>query len=81
MDTKEKVNNLDELIKATTETDMDAGEKRRNWAGFVETTAVNFLIECKLEKITMEDGQGNKAKLSRQKNDTIKVEYTSTTTL
>jgi hypothetical protein len=79
MDTKEKASNLDELIKATTET--DTSEKRLNWAGFVETTAVNFLVECKLEKITMEDGQGNKAKLVRQKNDTIKVEYTSTTTL
>lgn len=79
MDTKEKVNNLDELIKATI--DPDTSEKRRNWAGFVETTVVNFLVECKLEKITIEDGLGNKAKLVRQKDDTIKVEYTSTTTL
>jgi hypothetical protein len=79
MDSKEKANDLDELIKATTDT--EPSEKRMNWAGFVETTAVNFLVECKLEKITMEDGQGNKAKLVRQKNDTIKVEYTSTTTL
>jgi hypothetical protein len=79
MDTKEKVNNLDELLKATE--DIDTSEKRRNWAGFVETTAVNFLVECKLEKITLEDGLGNKAKLARQKNDSIKVEYTSTTLL
>jgi hypothetical protein len=34
-----------------------------------------------LEKLSLEDGKGNKAKLSRQKENTIKVEYTSTTTL
>lgn len=77
MDTNEKVHNLAELKETTT----DESEKRLNWAGFVETTAVNFFVECKLEKLSIEDGKGNKAKLVRQKDDTIKVEYTSTTTL
>jgi hypothetical protein len=65
------------LVEATT----DPSEKKQNWAGFVETTVVNFFVECKLEKLSLEDGKGNKAKLQRQKDDTIKVEYTSTTTL
>lgn len=79
MSTNEKVNNISALVDATT--DVDPGEKRLHWAGFVETTVVNFFVECKLEKLNIEDGKGNKAKLVRQKDNTIKVEYTSTTTL
>ena len=70
---------MDELIKD--ELVKDEQVKRISWAGFIETTAVNFFVECKLEKLMIEDGKGNKAKLMRQKDDTIKVEYTSTTTL
>ncbi len=60
---------------------MEEKNEKINWAGFVESTAVNFFVECKLEKLSIEDGNGNKAKMVRQKDDTIKVEYTSTTTL
>ena len=55
-------------------------EKRVNWAGFVETTIVNFFQEHGFEKLSVEDGNGNKAKLTKQKDCGIKVEYTSTTT-
>ncbi len=79
MATNDKVNNIDALIEATK--DENANERKQNWSAFVESTAVNFFIDCKLEKLNMEDGRGNKAKLVRQKDDTIKVEYTSTTTL
>jgi hypothetical protein len=34
-----------------------------------------------LEKLSVEDGKGNKAKLTKQKDNAIKVEYTSTTTI
>ncbi|HEY9062054.1 MAG TPA: hypothetical protein VIO64_16340 [Pseudobacteroides sp.] len=70
-------NNIEEILEVSS----DIIEKKQNWAGFVETTVVNFFVECKLEKLNIEDGRGNKAKLARQKDDTIKVEYTSTTTL
>ena len=60
---------------------MEEQTKKINWAGFVETTVVNFFQENELEKLSVEDGKGNKAKLARQKENTIKVEYTSTTTL
>jgi len=60
---------------------MEEENKKVNWAGFVETTIVNFFQENELEKLTLEDGKGNKAKLSKQKDNVIKVEYTSTTTL
>lgn len=79
MSTNENMHNMDGLREATTE--ITEKEKRLNWAGFVETTAVNFFVECKLEKLSIEDGKGNKAKLSRQRDNSIKVEYTSTTTL
>lgn len=60
---------------------MEEQKQKINWAGFVETAIVNFFQEHELEKLTVEDGKGNKAKLSRQRENTIKVEYTSTTTL
>jgi hypothetical protein len=60
---------------------MEEQTKKINWAGFVETTVVNLFQENELEKLSVEDGKGNKAKLTRQKENTIKVEYTSTTTL
>ncbi len=60
---------------------MEEENKKINWAGFVETTIVNFFQENELEKLSLEDGKGNKAKLTKQKDNVIKVEYTSTTTL
>ncbi len=62
-------------------TTLEEQNKQINWAGFVETTIVNFFQENELEKLSLEDGKGNKAKLSKQKDNVIKVEYTSTTTL
>lgn len=79
MAAKDKVNNIDALIEATK--DENINERKQNWAAFVESTVVNFFIDCKLEKLNIEDGKGNKAKLVRQKDDSIKVEYTSTTTI
>ncbi len=60
---------------------MEEQNSNKNWAGFVETTIVNFFQEHELEKLSLEDGKGNKAKLAKQKDNVIKVEYTSTTTL
>lgn len=60
---------------------MEEENKKISWAGFVETTIVNFFQENELEKLSLEDGKGNKAKLTKQKDNVIKVEYTSTTTL
>lgn len=57
---------------------MEEKNKKFNWTGFIETTVVNFFQESELEKLTLEDGKGNKAKLSRQKDNTIKIESTST---
>jgi hypothetical protein len=60
---------------------MEEQNKKKNWAGFVETTIVNFFQENDIEKLSLEDGKGNKAKLTKQKDNSIKVEYTSTTTI
>lgn len=54
---------------------------RAKWAQFVETQAVDFFSNAKLEKMTLEDGNGNKAKLAKTKDCGIKLEYTSTTML
>lgn len=60
----------------------DPQEKKKTspqkWAGFVESTALNFFDEHKIEKLSIEDGNGNKAKLSRTKDNVIKIEYLST---
>ena len=57
------------------------GAEKLKWASFVETTVAEFFSGYKLEKLTIEDGNGNKAKLSRTKDNGIKAEYTTTTTL
>ncbi len=50
----------------------------QKWAGFVENVIVNFFDEHKIEKLAVEDGNGNKAKLVRTKDNSIKIEYSST---
>lgn len=55
--------------------------KQKKWSYFVESDAVNFFTGYKLEKMSIEDGNGNKAKFSRTKNNEIKVEYTSSVLL
>lgn len=57
------------------------GAKRMKWTAFVESALADFFIEYKLEKLTVEDGNGNKAKLSRTKDNEIKVEHSSITIL
>jgi hypothetical protein len=54
-----------------------AKPKRKSWVGYVEGDVVNFMIQYELEKMTLEDGAGNKAKLTRLKDNAIKVECTS----
>lgn len=50
----------------------------QKWSGFVESTVVEFLEQYNIEKLSIEDGNGNKAKLSRTKDNSIKIEYLST---
>lgn len=53
----------------------------KKWAAFAESDAANFFTGYKLEKMTIEDGNGNKAKFSRTKDGGIKVDYTSSVLL
>ena len=70
---------INELQKIMNE---DFSEKKKispqQWAGFVESNVVNFIDEHKIEKLSIEDGNGNKAKLARTKDNGIKIEYSST---
>ena len=49
--------------------------------GLRRNEAVTFFEKFDLEKLTLEDGLGNKAKLQRTKNNGIKIEYTSSVVL
>lgn len=55
--------------------------ERRGWVGFVESDVVNFMTQHDLGKVTLDDGEGNKAKLTRRKDGSIMVECTSTNVL
>lgn len=69
---------INELQKIMNE---DFSEKKispQQWAGFVESNVVNFFDKHKIEKLSIEDGNGNKAKLARTKDNGIKIEYSST---
>lgn len=63
--------------KTMEETYDPEGVKQRSWAGFVEGDVVNFFDAHNLERMSLEDGKGNKAKLTRTKDNAIKIEYTS----
>ena len=55
--------------------------KKKMWAAFVESDVADFFIKFEIEKMSLDDGRGNKAKLTRTKDNEIKVEYTSSITL
>lgn len=50
--------------------------KEKQFKGFVSSTLVNFMEQYKLEKVQIEDGNGNKAKITKDKNGFLKVETT-----
>jgi hypothetical protein len=54
---------------------------RKNWVAFAESDAVNFLTLNDIEKMTLDDGEGNKAKLTRRKDGSVYVECTSSNVL
>lgn len=72
---------MSEAPKTLDEVMNPEGAKRVNWAGFVENEVVAFFDAHELEKLTIEDGKGNKAKLQRTKDNSIKIEYTSSVVL
>ena len=49
----------------------------KKWSTFVESDVVNFFNAHQIEKMTIEDGNGNKAKLSRTRDNSIKIDSTS----
>lgn len=52
--------------------------KQKQWHVFVNTALADFFRDYKLEKLTAEDGKGNKVKLTMTKDGEIKVEQSST---
>lgn len=72
----ESLNELKKIIEDEPQEKKKASPQK--WAGFVESAAINFFDEHKIEKLAIEDGNGNKAKLSRTKDNGIKIEYSST---
>lgn len=56
-------------------------EKTVSWDAFVQGDAVNFFNDHQIEKMTIDNGDGNKAKLTRLKDCGIKIECSSTTTI
>jgi len=70
----------DSLEKSISEyINKDERKSKVNWQAFVQADVLNFFNTHGIEKMTIEDGNGNKAKLSRQKNDEIKIENSSIT--
>ena len=74
------MNNSINELKKILEDDSTQNRKSspQKWAQFVESTVVDFLDQYSIEKMSIEDGNGNKAKLTRTKDNSIKIEYLST---
>lgn len=52
--------------------------KKMKYSSFLENEAAEFFSHFELIKMSIEDDDGNKAKLSKTKDGEIKIEYTST---
>jgi hypothetical protein len=79
MATNENRPSIEEMVAGTT--NEKEQRDRRQWVGFVESDAVNFMQLNEIEKMTLDDGMGNKAKLTRRKDGSIYVESTSSNIL
>ena len=69
------------IEEMTEDTPKKEKRDRKNWVAFVESDAVNFLTLNDIEKITLDDGEGNKAKLTRRKDGSVYLECTSSNVL
>ena len=70
-----------ESIEKMVEGETKEKRTRKNWVAFVESDVVNFLTLNEIEKMTIDDGSGNKAKLTRRKDGSVFVECTSSNVL
>lgn len=68
-------------IEEMMETQDAPKRDRKSWVGFVESDVVNFVQLNGIEKMTMDDGEGNKAKITRRKDGSFYVECTSASVL
>ena len=66
-----------DIAKTMEEEFNPEGSAKGKWTKFVEIELVDFFKSNGLEKLSAEDGYGNKVKLSRTKDDEIKVEQSS----
>lgn len=73
--------NIEELKEILDDTKNSPEIKRQKWSGFVESEVVNFFDKHKIEKLSIEDGNGNRAKLARTRDSGIRIEYSSTVTI
>ncbi len=53
-------------------------KKVQNWPHFVENEVIAFFNTYGIEKMSIEDGDGGKAKLTRTRDNGVKVDLTST---
>ena len=72
---------VEELKEILDDTKNSPEIKRQKWSGFVESEVVNFFDKHKIEKLNIEDGNGNRAKLARTRDSGIRIEYSSTVTI
>ena len=72
---------IEELKEILDDTKNSPEIKRQKWSGFVESEVVNFFDKHKIEKLSIEDGNGNRAKLARTRDSGIRIEYSSTVTI
>ena len=68
-------------IEEMTTDQQNEKRDRKNWVSFVESDVVNFMTLNEIEKMTIDDGSGQKAKLTRRKDGSVLVECTSSNIL
>jgi len=71
--------NIEDFMK--TEKEKKEKPRKDDWDAFIEGDVVNFFDLHGLEKLTLEDGHGRKAKLVRKKDDGIDIETSNRRTV
>lgn len=68
-------------VNVTVNPNLMGKKTKEEWHKFINSDVLNFLVANNLDKITVDDGCGQKATIRINKNGEYKVQITSSETL
>jgi hypothetical protein len=68
-------------VNVTLNQNLTGKKTKEEWYKFINSDVINFLVANNLDKITVDDGCGQKAVIRINKNGEYKIQITSSETL